>query len=135
MELYNQRTLIWEDRDRTVFLFDYAKGGTHRSEIVNRNVLKEMKDRGHWRLLRHPLLLNFVNEKVGKGKKKICIDEEPKKSNMKASRFVDRKKILGKGERKIKAPFTLFYLHIKYFEGAFAWSQTSLSFNAYETIF
>lgn len=64
LELYNQRTLMWEDRERTVFLFDYAKGGTHRGEIVNRHVLKELKDRGQWRLIRHPLLLNYVNEKV-----------------------------------------------------------------------
>lgn len=64
LELYNDRSLIWEDREKTVFLFDYAKGGTSRGEIVNRHVLKELKDRGQWRLIRHPLLLNFVNEKL-----------------------------------------------------------------------
>jgi hypothetical protein len=64
LELYNERTLIWEDQEKTVYLFEYAKGGTSRGEIVNRHVLKELKDKGQWRLLRHPLLLNFVNEKV-----------------------------------------------------------------------
>uniref|UniRef100_A0A183BVF2 Ion_trans domain-containing protein n=1 Tax=Globodera pallida TaxID=36090 RepID=A0A183BVF2_GLOPA len=64
VDLFNERSLVWEDEEKTVFLFDYAKGTASRGEIINRLVLKTLKERGQWRVVRHPLVLNFVNEKL-----------------------------------------------------------------------
>ncbi|KAL3115459.1 hypothetical protein niasHT_010724 [Heterodera trifolii] len=64
LDLFNERSLVWEDEEKMIFLFDYVKGAASRGEIINRVVLKTLKDRGQWRVIRHPLVLNFVNEKL-----------------------------------------------------------------------
>uniref|UniRef100_A0A915CZ64 Ion transport domain-containing protein n=1 Tax=Ditylenchus dipsaci TaxID=166011 RepID=A0A915CZ64_9BILA len=37
--------------------------GSGRGEIINRHVLRKLKEKGHWKVLRHPLVLNWINEK------------------------------------------------------------------------
>src|ERR1700712_4623993 len=39
---YNQRSLVWEDDERIVYLFDYSKGNSGRGEVVNRHVLRKL---------------------------------------------------------------------------------------------
>lgn len=41
LEAYNARSLVWEDEERVVYLFDYSKS-SGRSEIINRHVLKKL---------------------------------------------------------------------------------------------
>uniref|UniRef100_A0A914D3J6 Uncharacterized protein n=1 Tax=Acrobeloides nanus TaxID=290746 RepID=A0A914D3J6_9BILA len=68
VELYNESSLIHEDDDRIVYLFDYVNkkttSGSFHGEIINRHVLKDMKNKNQWNLIRHPLVLNFINEKI-----------------------------------------------------------------------
>jgi hypothetical protein len=63
LSLYNERSLVLEDDDRIIYLFDYNKTNG-RGEVLNRHVLKKLKDNGHWKVIRHPFVLNFINEKV-----------------------------------------------------------------------
>ncbi|KAI6222117.1 hypothetical protein M3Y95_00950400 [Aphelenchoides besseyi] len=65
LDIYNQRTLVFENEEKIVYLFDYNKsesGDVGRSEIINRHVLKKLKDNGHWSVLRHPLVLNYIDQ-------------------------------------------------------------------------
>ena len=69
LDSFNERSLFWEDEDgeRIVYLFDYTneENSRHRGhEFINRHLLQELRDNDLWRLVRHPLVLNFVNEKV-----------------------------------------------------------------------
>ncbi|CAK5076536.1 unnamed protein product [Meloidogyne enterolobii] len=69
LDSFNERSLFWEDEDgeRTVYLFDYTneENSRHRGhEFINRHLLQELRDNDLWRLVRHPLVLNFVNEKL-----------------------------------------------------------------------
>ncbi|KAF7638766.1 hypothetical protein Mgra_00001846 [Meloidogyne graminicola] len=72
LELFNERSLFWEDEDgeRTVYIFDYSKTsdsekkGGNRREFIDRHLLQKLRDYDQWRLDRHPLVLNFVNEKL-----------------------------------------------------------------------
>lgn len=69
LDSFNERSLFWEDEDgeRIVYLFDYTneENSRHRGhEFINRHLLQELRDNDLWRLVRHPLVLNFVNEKL-----------------------------------------------------------------------
>ncbi|KAI6223643.1 hypothetical protein M3Y99_01445800 [Aphelenchoides fujianensis] len=61
IELYNQRSLVFETDEKIVYLFDYQKN-VGRSEILNRHVLKKLKDNDFWSVIRHPLVLNFIDQ-------------------------------------------------------------------------
>ncbi|KAI1721885.1 transient receptor potential cation channel subfamily A member 1 like protein [Ditylenchus destructor] len=62
LTVYNQHSLVWEDEERIIYLFDYSKG-SGRGELINRHVLRKLKEKGHWGVVRHPLVLNYINEK------------------------------------------------------------------------
>ncbi|CAJ0955065.1 unnamed protein product, partial [Mesorhabditis belari] len=66
IEFYNSRSRVFHDdeEDKIVFYFDYKKEGNDQEEIINWQKLKELKDKKRWGVIRHPLVLNFVNERL-----------------------------------------------------------------------
>ncbi|CAD5206261.1 unnamed protein product [Bursaphelenchus okinawaensis] len=63
LDQYHDRTLVFENEDKIIYLFDYCKS-SGRTEVLNRHVLKKLKDHDHWAVIKHPFVLNYVNERI-----------------------------------------------------------------------
>ncbi|KAF8366425.1 trpa-2, partial [Pristionchus pacificus] len=65
IEFYNQRSRIVhaDAEEKMIFLFDY-RGKEKDEECIHWKHLKELKDRNKWGVLRHPMVLNFINERL-----------------------------------------------------------------------
>ncbi|CAJ0575472.1 unnamed protein product, partial [Mesorhabditis spiculigera] len=65
LEFYNARSRVYHDdeEEKVCFYFDYTKEGASR-EIINWQRLKELKDQKKWGVIRHPMVLNYVNERL-----------------------------------------------------------------------
>ncbi|KHN73291.1 Transient receptor potential cation channel subfamily A member 1 -like protein [Toxocara canis] len=64
-EFYNSRTRKIQTDELLVYLFKYGKDSSDDSEeVITWRELKDLKDRKQWAIIRHPMVLNFVNEKL-----------------------------------------------------------------------
>ncbi|VDK79607.1 unnamed protein product [Litomosoides sigmodontis] len=60
-DFYNSRTRRLQSDDRTVYFFRYD-GAEEGEEIISWHELKHLRDNRRWNVIRHPMILNFVNE-------------------------------------------------------------------------
>uniref|UniRef100_A0AAF5CXU5 Ion transport domain-containing protein n=1 Tax=Strongyloides stercoralis TaxID=6248 RepID=A0AAF5CXU5_STRER len=63
----NSRTRIKKLKERIIYIFDYrkyTKNSECKKEIINWNVLEELQEKKQWDLLKHPYILNFINENL-----------------------------------------------------------------------
>ncbi|KAM3722195.1 Transient receptor potential cation channel subfamily A member [Dirofilaria immitis] len=62
-DFYNSRTRRIQLDDRIIYLFRYD-GSEEGEEIISWRELKYLKDNHRWNIIRHPMILNFINEKL-----------------------------------------------------------------------
>lgn len=63
----NSRTRIKKLKERIIYIFDYREDIRNpecKSEVLNRHVLKKLQEEKKWDLLKHPYILNFLNENI-----------------------------------------------------------------------
>ncbi|GMR51593.1 hypothetical protein PMAYCL1PPCAC_21788 [Pristionchus mayeri] len=65
IDFYNQRSRIVhaDAEEKMIFLFDY-RGKEKGEECIHWKHLKDLKDRNKWGVLRHPMVLHFINERL-----------------------------------------------------------------------
>lgn len=63
-EFYNSRTRKIQNENSVTFIFDYMKDATGVEEVISWRELQELKHKRHWNVLRHPFVLNYINEKL-----------------------------------------------------------------------
>lgn len=64
-DFYNSRTRKTQLENSVVYYFDYSNASSKDDEeTITWRELKELKDKRNWAVLRHPMVLNFVNEKL-----------------------------------------------------------------------
>uniref|UniRef100_A0A914ZVD9 Ion transport domain-containing protein n=1 Tax=Parascaris univalens TaxID=6257 RepID=A0A914ZVD9_PARUN len=64
-EFYNSRTRKIQTDELLIYLFKYEKESScDGEEVITWRELKDLKDRKQWAIIRHPMVLNFVNEKL-----------------------------------------------------------------------
>uniref|UniRef100_A0AC35EVC4 Uncharacterized protein n=1 Tax=Panagrolaimus sp. PS1159 TaxID=55785 RepID=A0AC35EVC4_9BILA len=58
LEKLNKHTLVFDDEanERVIYVFDYS------SIFLNRMVLKNLKDKNKWNIIKHPFMFNYINE-------------------------------------------------------------------------
>ncbi|CAG9539241.1 unnamed protein product [Cercopithifilaria johnstoni] len=60
-EFYSSRTRRIQSDDRIVYFFRYD-GSEKGEEIISWHELKYLRDNRRWNVIRHPMVLNFINE-------------------------------------------------------------------------
>uniref|UniRef100_A0A0N5C306 Ion_trans domain-containing protein n=2 Tax=Strongyloides papillosus TaxID=174720 RepID=A0A0N5C306_STREA len=63
----NSRTRIKKLKERIIYIFDYREDIRNpecKSEVLNRHILKKLQEEKKWDLLKHPYILNFLNENI-----------------------------------------------------------------------
>lgn len=58
LEKLNKHTLVFDDEanERVIYVFDYS------NIYLNRLVLKHLKDKNKWNVIKHPFVFNYINE-------------------------------------------------------------------------
>ncbi|VIO95512.1 Uncharacterized protein BM_BM13580 [Brugia malayi] len=60
-EFYNSRTRRIQSDDRIVYFFRYDSS-EEGEEVISWRELKHLRDNHRWNIIRHPMVLNFINE-------------------------------------------------------------------------
>uniref|UniRef100_A0AAF5RX60 Ion transport domain-containing protein n=2 Tax=Wuchereria bancrofti TaxID=6293 RepID=A0AAF5RX60_WUCBA len=60
-EFYNSRTRRIQSDDGIVYFFQYD-GSEEGEEVISWRELKHLRDNHRWNIIRHPMVLNFINE-------------------------------------------------------------------------
>uniref|UniRef100_A0AC35U3X6 G_PROTEIN_RECEP_F1_2 domain-containing protein n=1 Tax=Rhabditophanes sp. KR3021 TaxID=114890 RepID=A0AC35U3X6_9BILA len=66
-DILDARTRVKRKGDNIIYLFDYRKNlddPNSKTELLNRQTLKALLKARDWELLKHPFVLNFINEKL-----------------------------------------------------------------------
>ncbi|MFH4978203.1 hypothetical protein AB6A40_004912 [Gnathostoma spinigerum] len=65
VEFYNERTRKIERENKVIYLFRYKINDENdKNEVITWYWLKKLKDDKQWRILYHPMILNFINERL-----------------------------------------------------------------------